>query len=312
MATSNNTINSSFTGKAASGYMSAALLSGKTLASGAIDIRDNIQYKEVIQVINSDNNLLKPGTCDFSASGTLTTKEVILEPKEIQINLELCSKNFLSRWESLQMSGVKSGLPKTFGEFILEHVVEKTAADVESAIWTGTTAGNIPFDGFEVLAAADANVIDVAKVAISAVNVTSELNRVVSAIPQAVYGDESLSIMVSTSIYQSYISSLGGFGATGGSNATEGIDGKRQMWYNGSQPLFFLGIPVVHCPGLTATDMFAARKEDLVFGSSLYSELNQASILDMSTIDGSQNSRVILRGSAGVAIVQPEQVVFYS
>tara|TARA_R110002111_G_scaffold261505_1_gene334616 strand:- start:10 stop:948 length:939 start_codon:yes stop_codon:yes gene_type:complete len=312
MATSNNTINSSFTGKAASGYVSAALLSGKTLASGAIDIRDNIQYKEVIQVINSDNNLIKPGTCDFTSSGTLTTKEVVLEPVDVQVNLELCSKNFLSRWESLQMSGVKSGLPKTFGEYILERVVEKTAADVESAIWTGTTAGNIPFDGFEVLAAADASVIDVAKVAITAVNVTTELNRVVSAIPQTVYGDESLSIMVSTSIYQSYISSLGGFGATGASNATEGIDGKRQMWYNGSQPLFFLGIPVVHCPGLTATDMFAARKEDLVFGSSLYNELNQASILDMSTIDGSLNSRVILRGSAAVAIVQPEQVVFYS
>jgi len=312
MATSNNTINSSFTGKAASGYVSAALLSGKTLASGAIDIRDNIQYKEVIQVIGSNNNLLKPGTCDFTSTGTLTTSEVILEPKEIQINMELCSKNFLSRWESLQMKGVKSGLPKTFGDFILEHVVEKTSEAVESAIWTGTTAGNLPFDGFETLAAADNDIIDVAKSAITEANVTTELQKVVSAIPNAVYGDESLSIFVSTSIYQSYIAQLAGFGAVNSSNATEGIDGKRQMWYNGSQKLFFLGIPVVHCPGLTSTDMFAARKEDLVFGSSLYSELLQASILDMSTIDGSQNSRVVLRGSAAVAIVQPSQVVFYS
>ena len=312
MATSNNTINSSFTGKAASGYVSAALLSGKTLASGAIDIRDNIQYKEVIQVINSDSNLIKPGTCDFTATGTLTTTEVVLEPKEIQVNLEVCSKNFLSRWESLQMKGVKSGLPKTFGEFILEDVVKNTASAMESAIWTGTTSGDLPFDGFETLAAANADVIDVAKSAISEANVTTELQKVVSAIPNAVYGDETLSIFVSTSIYQSYIAQLAGFGAVNGSNATEGIDGKRQMWYNGSQQLFFLGIPVVHCPGLTATDMFCARKEDLVFGSSLYSELNQASILDMSSIDGSQNSRVILRGSAAVAIVQPSQVVFYS
>ena len=312
MATSNNTINSSFTGKAASGYVSAALLSGKTLASGAIDIRDNIQYKEVIQVINSDSNLIKPGTCDFTATGTLTTTEVVLEPKEIQVNLEVCSKNFLSRWESLQMKGVKSGLPKTFGEFILEDVVKNTASAMESAIWTGTTSGDLPFDGFETLAAANADVIDVAKSAISEANVTTELQKVVSAIPNAVYGDETLSIFVSTSIYQSYIAQLAGFGAVNGSNATEGMDGKRQMWYNGSQQLFFLGIPVVHCPGLTATDMFCARKEDLVFGSSLYSELNQASILDMSTIDGSLNSRIILRGSAAVAIVQPSQVVFYS
>lgn len=305
-------ITSSFTGKAASGYMSAALLTGKSLASGAIDIRDNIQYKEVIQVLSSDANLIKGGTCDFDASGTLNTTEIVLEPKEIQVNLEVCAKNYRSGYESLQMKGINSKMPQNLGQFILEHVVQKTAAGLESAIWTGTTAGNIPFDGFEVLAAANADVIDVAKAAITATNVTTELGKVVDAIPSTIYGKEDLYLYVSTAIYQAFVRSLGGFGAANSANATTGVDDKMSQWYRNQQELYFDGIKLISCPGLTSTDMFATTSSNLIFGTSLFSELNQASIIDMGPIDGSQNSRVILRGSAGVALGIGSEVVFYS
>ncbi len=302
-----------YVGQEAAGFISASLLSGETLAKGNITLLPNVAFKVNLKSFDLSASSVVDATCDFTDAGDITYIEKSLAPDNFGLNKQMCKKDWLSTYAGASMRvGTDGTLPANFQEYIIGHAGALVGQENEKSIWAGATGNSGEFDGFEVLAAADANVIDVAKVAISAVNVTSELNRVVSAIPQAVYGDESLSIMVSTSIYQSYISSLGGFGATGGSNATEGIDGKRQMWYNGSQPLFFLGIPVVHCPGLTATDMFAARKEDLVFGSSLYSELLQCSILDMSTIDGSQNSRVILRGSAAVAIVQPEQVVFYS
>tara|TARA_R110002096_G_scaffold426615_1_gene636653 strand:- start:199 stop:1146 length:948 start_codon:yes stop_codon:yes gene_type:complete len=305
-------INSSFTGKAAAGYMSAALLSGKSLASGAIDIRDNIQYKEVIQVLSSDANLIQSGVCDFDPSGTLNTTEIVLEPKEIMVNLEVCAKNYRSGYESLQMKGINSKMPQNLGQFILEHVVQKTAAGLESAIWTGTTAGNIPFDGFEVLAAANADVIDVAKAAITATNVTTELGKVVDAIPSTIYGKEDLYIYVSTAIYQAFVRSLGGFGAANSANATTGVDDKMSQWYRNQQELYFDGIKLISCPGLTSTDMFATTSSNLIFGTSLFSELNQSSIIDMGPIDGSQNSRVILRGSAGVALGIGSEVVFYS
>jgi len=305
-------ITTSYSGKASSGILSAALLSGKSLDSGKIEIKDNIQFKEVIQVLSSDANLIKPGTCDFDASGTLTTTEIILEPKEIQVNLEVCAKNYRSGWESLQMKGISSTMPQTLGQFILEHVVEKTAASVETAIWSGTTAGNLPFDGFEVLAAANGDVVDVAKAAITAVNVTTELGKVVDAIPSTVYGAEDLSLYLSTSVYQSFVRSLGGFGAVNGSNATSGVDDKMSQWYKNQQELYFDGIPVVLCPGMTSGDMFASKKSNLIFGSSLYNELNQASIIDLGPINGSQNSRVILRGSAGVALGIGSEIVYYA
>ena len=312
MATIHN-ITTTYSGKASGPYLRAALLTGKSLASGAIDIKDNIQFKEVMQLITSDANLIKPGTCDFDASGELTTSEVTLEPKEFQVNLEVCAKNFRSSWESLQMRGIKSGLPKSFGDFILEHVVQKTAAALETAIWSNTTSStNIPFDGFETLAAANSSVVDVSATTVTAANVTTEIGKVVDAIPTAVYGKEDLYIYVPTAIFQKYIRALGGFGALGSSNVTAGIDDKMQTWYAGQQEIFYDGIKVLHCPGMTSTKMIAGTTSNLIFGSSLYSELNQASVLDMSSIDGSQNARVILRGSAGVALGIGSEVVLYS
>jgi hypothetical protein len=312
MATTQN-ITTSYAGKNAQGYMSAAVLGGETLASGTIEIRDNIQYKEVIQVINSDANLIRPGSCDFDSSGTLTTTEIVIEPKEIQVNLEVCSKNFRSSWESLEMKGINSKLPQTFGQFILEDVVKQTAGAMETAIWQGTTASaSLPFDGFEVLANANGDVVDVAKAGVTAANVTTELSRVFDAIPTTIKGKQDLYIYTPTDIFFKYVQSLGGFGAVDGSPSTTGLDGKYSTWYGGQQELNFLGAKVRHCPGMTSTDMIATTKSNMIFGTSLFSDMNRAEIIDLGPINGSQNSRVILRGSASVALGIGSEIVLYS
>ena len=312
MATTNN-ITSSYAGKAASGYLQASLLSGKTLDSGAIDIRDNIQYKEVIRKFASDANLIKAGSCDFTPTGTLTTTEIVLEPKEIQVNLQVCASSYRSSWDSLQMKGINSKLPQNLGQFMLEHVIAKVAAGIETAVWQGTSGGDIPFDGWEVLAAADGTVVDVAKAAITASTVTTELGRVVDAIPTTIYGKDDLYLYVPTAVYQAYIRSLGGFGAANSSNVTAGVDDKMNTWYRNQQELYFDGIKLLHCPGMTATDMIATTKENLLFGTSLYSDLNNnIDIIDMGPIDGSQNTRIAMRGSASVALGFGSEVVLYS
>ena len=83
-------------------------------------------------------------------------------------------------------------------------------------------------------------------------------------------------------------------------------------WFRNQQEIYFDGIKVLHCPGMTSTDMVATTKSNLIFGTSLFSDLNQASIIDMGPIDGSQNSRVILRGSAGVSLGIASEIVLYS
>ena len=69
----------------------------------------------------------------------------------------------------------------------------------------------------------------------------------------------------------------------------------------------------LHCPGMTATDIIATTKENLLFGTSLYSDLNNnIDIIDMGPIDGSQNTRIAMRGSASVALGFGSEVVLYS
>ena len=300
MATTHTISNNSYGGKKAAGYMSAALLSGKTLASGAIDIRDNVQGKEVIQVLNSDANLIKDATCDFSATGTLTTTEVVLQPEEFQVNLELCSKNYRTTFESLQMKGIKSGIAKDLADFILEHTVAKVAAAQENNIWQGATATSGVYNGITVLAAADSDVVDVTGTTVDASNAVTEMSKVITACPNAIYGKDDLYLYVSTSIFKSYVSSLGGFGASGLGAA--GINNEGPTWYKGQQELYFEGTKVFHAPGMPTNDMVLAQASNLIFSTALFSELNQCSIISMAEIDGSQNVRVVLRGSAGVNI----------
>ena len=310
MATTHTFTDNTYAGKKAAGYLSAALLSGKTLSSGTVDVRDNIQGKEVIQVLASDANLIKSASCDFSATGTLTTTEIVLQPEEFQVNLELCSKNYRTTWESLQMRGIKSGIAKDLGDFILQHVVDKVAANMETNFWQGANATEGQTDGITVLAAADSDVVDVTGTTITNSNCVSEMSKVTSAIPNTIYGKDDLYLYVSTHIFKSYVSALGGFGASGLGAA--GVDNQGSLWYRGQQELFFEGVKVFHAPGMPTNDMICTRASNLIFSTALFAENNQASVIDMSKFDGSQNTRVILRGSQGVNIANATEIVYYT
>jgi hypothetical protein len=55
----------------------------------------------------------------------------------------------------------------------------------------------------------------------------------------------------------------------------------------------------------------AAQKSNLYFGTGLLSDYNEAKIIDMSDIDGSQNFRVIMRYTAGVQYGIGSEIVLY-
>ena len=75
----------SFSGK----YISAALLSAETLDKGLITVMPNVKYKSVLQV-GSYNDIVANATCDYTASGTLTMTEKIIQPEEFQVNVDIC------------------------------------------------------------------------------------------------------------------------------------------------------------------------------------------------------------------------------
>ena len=71
--------------------------------------------------------------------------------------------------------------------FLIAHVAAKVAQKTEQNIWNGSTnAGE--FDGFKTLLLADSDVVDVSGTTLSKSNIITELDKVVDAIPSAVYG----------------------------------------------------------------------------------------------------------------------------
>ena len=311
MATTTN-ITTTYAGEKAAGYVAAALLSANTIENGGITVKPNVKFKEVLKRVSTDD-LLANGSCDFSATSTLTLDEKILEPETFQVNLQLCKADFRSDWDAIEMGySAFDELPASFADFLIGHVAAKVAGKMEQNIWQGVNANAGEFDGFEVLLAADAELPAGQQIAaigggVDAATVIAELGKVVDAIPTRLYGVEGLTLYVSSNIYRAYVRSLGGFGANGLGAAGVNAQGNNQMFGD----LMFDGIPLFMCNGMSDNTAICTTKDNLYFGTGLASDSQEVKVLDMSDLDGSQNVRVIMRMTAGVQYAFAGDVVTY-
>jgi len=308
MATTTS-ITTTYAGESAGKYISAALLTGNTIANGGLTIRPNVKFKEVVKRLELDG-IVKNGTCDFNDTSTLTLTERILEPKELQVNLELCKKDFRSDWDAVQMGySAFDNLPSSFQDYLLSYTASKVAQKNEQNVWAGTD-GEGSFDGFETLLAADADLPtdnEVAGTTVTAANVIDELGKVADAIPAELYGREDLYIYVSQNVFRAYKRALGGFAANGvGANGFMAQGNNQDV-----NILFFDGVKIFMANGLSANTMVATTKDNLWFGTGLLSDHQEVKVLDMADLDGSQNVRIIMRFTAGVQYGAIEDIVTY-
>ena len=308
MATTTS-ITSTYAGESAGKYISAALLTGNTIANGGLTIRPNVKFKEVVKRLELDG-IVKNGTCDFNDTSTLTLTERILEPKELQVNLELCKKDFRSDWDAVQMGySAFDNLPSSFQDYLLSYTASKVAQKNEQNIWAGVD-GEGSFDGFQALLAADADLPtdnEIAGTTVTAANVIAELGKVADAIPAELYGREDLYIYVSQNVFRAYKRALGGFAANG-----VGANGLMAQGTNQDIDIqFFDGIKLVAANGLADNTMIATLKSNLYFGTGLLSDHQEVRVLDMADLDGSSNVRFIMKYSAGVQYAVVEDIVTY-
>ena len=310
MATTTS-ITTTYAGEFAGEYISAALLSGSTIANGGITVKPNVKFKEVIKKVDT-NAIVKDATCDFDPTSTVTLTERILQPEYQQVNLQLCKADFQSDWEAVSMGlSAHQSLPSSFADFLIGHVAAKVAQRTEQSIWGGDTSNNGQFDGFSTTLAADADLPaaqEVAGTTVTAANVITELGKIADAVPSSLYGSEDLNIYVSQNIARAYVRALGGFGSSGlGAAGTN--DMGTQWWNNGS--LSFDGIKLFVANGLGDDVAVAAEKSNLYFGTGLLADHNEVKLLDMADLDGSQNVRVVMRFTAGVQYGIIDDIVTY-
>ena len=304
----NPTITSSYAGEFAGKYLGAALLSASTLDAGAVTILPNIKFKAAMKV-GSFANLVRSADCDFDdTTSTMTLTEKVLQPTELQVNLQICKKELHADWEAAQM-GYSSfdSLPPLFSDFVIARVAAEVAQATEQSIWGGS-AGEGNFDGFTTLLAADADVVDVTGTTVTAANVIDELGKIVDAASTQILGKEDLTLYVSNNIARAYIRALGGFATNVGAN---GVDNKGTTWYNGGA-LTFEGINIFVAQGLGDNKAVLAQQSNLFFGTGLLDDRNVVKVLDMADLDGSDNVRIVMRYTAGVQTGIGGDIVYYA
>jgi hypothetical protein len=241
------------------------------------------------------SSVVANATCDFIDAGTLALTEKILEPKNLQINLDLCKSTLLDSWESLQMkSGAGSPPPASFDDYVISYMGSIIAEATENSVWSGTDVAG-KFNGFLglvtglLLPGVDTDVVqDSATIPYTAANIIANLQSAVAAIPSAVLGSEDLHIYMSQRTYQYYISAV----------STLGYVNAYQM--NGDYVPMFEGYKLAVCNGMEENQIVVAKKSSLFFGTDLVSDATRITLMDMAALDGSDNMRLVCRYSAGV------------
>jgi hypothetical protein len=310
MATTTS-ITTTYAGKFLQEYIGTALLSAPTIEQGLVTVKPNIKYKEVIKKL-ATGGLLKDATCDFTATGSVTLTERVLTPKELQINQQLCKKDFRSDWDAENMGiSVYDNLAPSFADFILARYAAGIAAENEASFWRGATGTTGQYDGICTLIALDAalpTAQEVAGTTVTASNVLVELRKITAAIPATILAKEDLFIYLPVNMYYAYIQALGGFGASGlGAN---GVGGQGTQWYS-NQALSIDGVKIVLAQGLASNVAIAAQKSNLYFGTGLLDDMNEVRLIDTSETLGDQNFRVVMRMTGCANYGFAEEIVTY-
>jgi hypothetical protein len=300
-------MSSNYAGKAAGFYISAALRQATSMEY--LTPIENIKFKSNIQKMDA-TDMVQDASCNVALGGTLTMTETVLEPTNLMIQTDLCSKTLLESWEALQMrAGAGAPPPASFNDYVISYLGEIIADSTETTIWNGNVATAGEFTGFVQgavgILVADGTVNDVVNVGgggveYTAANIIENLQNCTAAIPTAVYTKEDLYIYMSPKSYRVYISAI----------STLGYVNAYSM--NGDYDAVFEGIKIAVCTGMNNDVLVAAEKSNLYFGTDLLSDQVNINMIDLSQYDGSSNLRVVCRYSGGVQVGIGADVVLVS
>jgi len=299
MATT-TTVNSSYAGTVAGEIVGKAFKEADTIARNLVTVLPNIPVKQVIRKIDYGNGR-QDFSCGFTPEGSVTIGEVILEPKKIKNEAELCKEDFRNVWDTASMgfSAHNDNMPADEESALLVEILADTAQATDSDIWVGDASVDGHFDGFIPSFLLDATVIDVTAVAVTKANVVSKIEAVLNAVPDALRRKTDLIFAVSNDVALAYQQALIGAQITAGLGGTD-----AQLRYGNYTMEIVNGLP--------ASTMVIYQRKNLYFGTGLLSDHNEVRIKDMdeSLLTGTVRYKMVY--TAGVQYVRGNEVVLYT
>lgn len=291
------TVSANYAGDDAGRFISAALLSATSIENGAVEVVEGIKYKWNIPNVNL-SGIVANATCDFTPAGTLTIADRVLSVEEFEVNLALCIKSYYPLWDSISQRG---GFTGPFEDYLIGLVAANIAASRETVIWSGANATAGEFDGIEVLMTAQASQptgMEIAGTTVTAANVVAQIALVIDAAPSAVYSSDGFGIRIPTNILKHYKQAQAALGAYDAYNEREATPN-------------FLGVPLIHCSGMTDDVMIATGDGNLFYGVGSLSDTAGASVIDQRPVTGAGNVHVAVDFADGVQIGNAANIVTY-
>ncbi len=282
MAT-NVSVTSSYAGEWSGDYFIKSVIELASLQH--MMVKEGIKTKFVLPNLTSTGGLVA-ATCDFSAQGSYTVAEKVLELKGLQVNKEVCLKDVLPLWDTMSMGSSYPGdnLPTTFQEFFLANEIAQIKAEIETMIWQGDGTTN-EFTGFIPRFLLDGTVNDVSTpVALTESNIVDKIKATLAVVPRAIL-DSADKPNIYTSPYSAELFAY--------KQQSLGYIDK----YNADNPipLTFAGkYQIVECPGMPVDTIVVARPTNLWFGTGDAADYESMRIVDMrnTTADNKVRFRV--------------------
>lgn len=300
MATT-TTVNSSYAGTVAGEIIGNAFKEADTISRNLVTVLPNIAVKQVIRKIDYGNGRTDY-SCGFAPSGSVTLDEVILEPKKIKNEAQICKEDLRNVWDTASMgfSAHNDNMPADEESALLVEILADTAQATDSDIWIGDATDDGHFDGFIPAFLLDASVIDVpTPVAITKANVVAKIEAIMNLVPIPLRRKTDLVFAVSPDVALAYQQ---GLVSAGISNGFGGND--FQLRY-GNYVLEIVN-------GLPANTMVVYQKKNLYFGTGLLADHNEVRIKDMDDTDLSGTVRYKMVYTAGVQYVRGAEIVLYT
>lgn len=298
-------VNSNYVGEKAGEIISKAFLEADTISQNLITVLPDVAFQVSLRKIDYGNGRTNY-SCGDNPAGAVTLSEKLLTPKKIMNKQSICKEDMRQIWSSASMgfSAHNDSMPDDVEMAIISAILADTAEATDNQLWNGTAATDGEIGGFVELFTADGSVIKSGNgitgltAAISKINVISELEKVLNAIPVAIRGKADLIIGISANVANFYQQAMISAGISSGFGA-EGFE----LRY-GSYKLSVIN-------GLADNTFVAYQRGNLNFGTGLMADYNEVRLInsDETNFDGLWKTSMVYSGA--VQYVVSNEIVWY-
>lgn len=303
MAT-NITVSSNYAGKVAGEIIGKAFKEADTIAKNLITVMPDIDYQASLRKIAYSDGRTDY-SCGFTPAGAVTLSEVVLAPKKIKNDMEICKEDLRQIWSSATMgfSAKNDSMPKDVETALLAEILADTAENLDYEIWNGDSATSGQIGGFVPLFTADSGIIKAnngitaLNAATTKANVISHIEVVLNAIPVALRRKSDLIIGVANNVALAYQQALVSAGISNGLGG-----GDMELRYGNYK------LDVIN--GLEDNTFVVYQRKNLYFGTGLMADHNEVRFVDQdeSSLTGTVRGKMVYTG--GVQYVNPEEIIW--